>query len=59
MALHRDRTTSRNQATFPGGLVQLGFSSTTAIQAVERAAAHVGTAVALSELIKQALRWCE
>jgi hypothetical protein len=39
-------------------LVQLGFSSASATQAVERATAHVGTAVELSELIKEALRWC-
>ena len=39
-------------------LVELGFSSATATQAVERATAHVGTAVELGELIKQALRWC-
>ena len=41
-------------------LVQLGFSSATATQAIDpmRATAHVGTAVELSELIKQALRWC-
>jgi Holliday junction resolvasome RuvABC DNA-binding subunit len=39
-------------------LVQAGFSSATATQAVERATAHVGTAVELGELIKQALRWC-
>ncbi len=39
-------------------LVQAGFSSATASQAVERAAAHVGTGVELGELIKEALRWC-
>ena len=39
-------------------LVQLGFSSATATQAVERATAHVGTPIELAGLIKEALRWC-
>jgi hypothetical protein len=39
-------------------LVQAGFSSATATQAVERATAHVGTSVEISDFIKEALRWC-
>ena len=38
--------------------VQLGFSSATATQAVERAAAHVGAPIELTVLILEALRWC-
>ena len=39
-------------------LVQAGFSSATATQAVERATAHVGAPIELTGLIKEALRWC-
>ena len=52
------RATTSTRARLPGALVELGFASATATQAVERATADVGTAVELSELIKQALRWC-
>ncbi len=39
-------------------LVEAGFSSATATQAVERATAHVGTPIELERLLKEALRWC-
>ena len=57
-APHDPTKNDQNAALAKQALVQLGFPSATADEAVRAACAHVGTDVSLEDFIKEPLRCC-